>query len=173
MPYRLTHRDTLWLNIAKSQPGNLTRPKTSFRCQPVEHSLFSMRMGDYLGNILKAKALQTWAPDRRIDGPCDSHRCSFQITLTDSASKYVFGCDAFGKLDDYLRWRLKLSKDDEPFEHMEGWLLTRYMHAGGRPAAVVAHLGMRDGVVWRKGISVDITTNTPLADSDNQSYDFA
>lgn len=62
----------------------------------------------------------------------------------------------FVKLDDYFRWRLKLSYDIRPFARTEFWLLRLYTRAGGRPARVIANIGMRDGTVWSKGISVRV-----------------
>jgi hypothetical protein len=61
-------------------------------------------------------------------------------------------------LDDYFRWRLKLSYDVGPFVRVEFVLLRAYMRIGGRPARVLATIGMRDGVVWSKGLSVFIET---------------
>lgn len=45
-----------------------------------------------------------------------------------------------------------------PFVRLESGLFHAYMTAGGRPASVVGSVGMRDGVVWSKGLEVNIET---------------
>jgi hypothetical protein len=101
---------------------------------------------------------QRWDADRKLDEHCDPHKCSVQITLNDPVLGYLSERNLFVKLDDYFRWRLKLSYDTGPFVRSEFWLLRVYMRAGGHPARVIANIGMRDDIVWSKGISVAIET---------------
>jgi len=101
---------------------------------------------------------QSWRANRAFDEHCDAHKCSARITL----NEFVFGClterNLFIKLDDYFRWRLKLSYSVGPFQRFEFWLAQWYMRLGGHPARVIANYGMRDGTTWSKGISVWIET---------------
>jgi hypothetical protein len=90
------------------------------------------------------------------------------ITLTEPAWLYN-PTPIFVRLDDYLRWRLRLSYGQGPFARMaQQFLLPGYMLMGGRPAKIIANVGMRDGVVWSKGFFVGIETywhNIPKTDS--------
>ena len=99
-----------------------------------------------------------WGADRHFDEHCDSHACSLQITMNDPVLGYLTERNLFVKLDDYFRWRMKLSYDIGPFVRAEFWLLHVYMRAGGHPARATAEIGMRDDIVWSKGISVAIET---------------
>jgi len=99
---------------------------------------------------------QRWGPNREFDEHCDSHKCSLKITLNELVFGYLSERNLFAKLDDYFRWRLKLSYDIGPFARTEFWLLRLYTRAGGRPARVIANIGMRDGMVWSRGISVRV-----------------
>jgi len=54
---------------------------------------------------------QRWGADRKLDEHCDLHKCSVQITLNDPVLGYLSERNLFVKLDDYFRWRLKLSYD--------------------------------------------------------------
>jgi hypothetical protein len=77
-------------------------------------------------------------------------------------------------LDDYFRWRLKLSYDQGPFVRTELWLLRLYMRVGGHPARVTATVGMRDGIVWNKGVSVWIETYAHDPEwSGNELFEFS
>lgn len=102
--------------------------------------------------------LQVWNRNSEFGSPCDVHKCSLQITLIESVFSYVSQRNIFVKLDDYFRWRLKLSYDVGPFVRLGGHLLRIYLRLGGHPAKVTAYIGMRDGVVWRKGIDVWVET---------------
>ena len=64
------------------------------------------------------------------------------------------------RLDDYLRWRLKLHYDIGPFSKLEFKTFCGYIQLRGRPAQVFADVGMRDGVVWEKRFSVVIETHS-------------
>ena len=101
---------------------------------------------------------QQWNANRRYDDPCDAHKCSFEIVLNDFVLGDVYGNNAFVVLDNYIRWRLKLSYDVGPFEHLHLFLLGASMHVGARPARVVARIRMRDGIVWGKAIAMYIET---------------
>jgi hypothetical protein len=102
--------------------------------------------------------LQRWGPNREFGNPCDAHRCSLQITLKEFVFDYFTERNLFVKLDDYFRWRLKLSYNVGPFERMEYSLLQAYLRLGGHPARVTADIGMRDGMVWSKEFYVGIET---------------
>jgi hypothetical protein len=115
-----------------------------------------------------------WGANREFDEHCDSHKCSLKITLNESVFGYITQRNLFVKLDDYFRWRLKLSYSEGPFVRAEFWLLRSYIRLGGRPARVIANIGMRDGVVWGKGMSVWIETfGHPGEWSGNERVEFA
>jgi hypothetical protein len=102
--------------------------------------------------------LQNWRSNSRIDDGCNEHRCSVEITLDEIVYAYISKPNAFKRLDDYFRWRFKLSYDIGPFVRVETVLLDAYIKVGGHPSRVIATVGMRDGVVWSKGFSVSIET---------------
>jgi hypothetical protein len=117
--------------------------------------------------------LQRWVPNRVIDGPCNVHSCSLQVTLDEFIFAFFVQRNPFVKLDDYLRWRLKLSYNTGPFERMEHSLLQTYLRVGGRPARVIAKVGMRDGTVWSKGFYVWVETyGHPVGWSGNWRMEF-
>jgi hypothetical protein len=98
--------------------------------------------------------LQRWGPNRVMGDSCDAHICSFQVTLDEFVFAHFIQRNPFVKLDDYFRWRLKLSYNTGPFERMEYALLQAYVRLGGHPARVTANIRMRDGTVWGKDFSV-------------------
>ena len=53
--------------------------------------------------------LQHWGTHRQLDDRCSERSCSLTIKLNDFAYGYVTDRNLFVKLDDYFRWRLKLS----------------------------------------------------------------
>jgi hypothetical protein len=107
-----------------------------------------------------AQALfRRWGDNRRYGPHCDSTQCSLEITLDNAAYHFIASRNVLVKLDDYFRWKFKLSYDIGPFARAEFWLFRLYMRAGGHPARVVADVGMRNGVVWSKGILVSIETH--------------
>ena len=115
-----------------------------------------------------------WGANREFDEHCDSHKCSLKITLNEFVFDHITQRNLFEKLDNYFRWRLNLSYSQGPFARAEFWLLRLYMRVGGRPARVVANIGMRDEVVWSKGISVWIETFAhPAYWSGNQPLEFS
>ncbi len=98
-----------------------------------------------------------------------------RVTLFEPVYGFVTRRNIFVRLDDYLRWRLKLSYDEGPFVRSEAGFFKAYMVLGGRPAKVTADVGMHSGVVWSKGFSVAIETywhNIPDADT-NHWYEYA
>src|SRR5215467_8686638 len=99
-----------------------------------------------------------WGARQAFGNPCDAHSCSLQVTLTEPVFSYVTERNLFVKLDDYFRWRPKLSYDTGPFERAEFALLNAYLRLGGHPAKVTANIGMRDGLVWSKSILLRIET---------------
>lgn len=102
--------------------------------------------------------LQKWDAKRELDGPCDAHQCALRITLVENVFGWVSDRNIFVKLDDYIRWKLKLTYDMGPFQRALFAMFRIYMRFGGHPARVAAGVGMRDGIVWSKGISVGIET---------------
>jgi hypothetical protein len=108
--------------------------------------------------------LGRWGTDRQYDPHCDSGQCSLQITLDSAAYHFVAGRNPLVKLDDYFRWKFRLSYNVGPFVRAEFWLFQLYTRTGGHPAKVVAKVGMRNGVVWSKGISLSIETYAHPAD---------
>lgn len=115
------------------------------------------------------RRLKRWKRQSKFDDRCNETECSIEIALFDpvygSAYKDLF----FVHLDDYLRWRLKLSYDRGPFARIEEAISKGYMVLGGRPAKITASAGMREGVMWSKGYSATIETfrhEIPEADSD-------
>jgi len=102
--------------------------------------------------------LQRWSSNRVIGDSCDAHMCSLQVTLDEFVFAHFIQRNPLTKLDDYLRWRLKLTYNEGPFERMEAFLFQGYVRLGGHPARVMAEVGMRDGLVWSKGFHVWIGT---------------
>jgi hypothetical protein len=102
--------------------------------------------------------LKQWSSESRYDNPCNGSECLEEITLTQPVYRFVSHGFILVHLDNYLRWRLKLSYDQGPFVRIASALLRGYMLMGGRPAKVTATLGMRDGVVWSKGFTINIET---------------
>jgi hypothetical protein len=64
---------------------------------------------------------QRWGPNREFDEHCDSHKCSLKITLNEFVFGYLSERNLFVKLDDYFRWRLKLSYDIGPFARAQSF----------------------------------------------------
>jgi hypothetical protein len=104
------------------------------------------------------RQVKRWAGGSKFDDQCNGSECSEEIMLIEPVYGFVSRSLIFVHLDDYLRWRLKLSYDEGPFVRMASGLLRGYMVIGGRPAKVTATLGMWDGVLWSKGFTVNIET---------------
>ncbi|HET6142962.1 MAG TPA: hypothetical protein VFE02_05600 [Candidatus Acidoferrales bacterium] len=102
--------------------------------------------------------LSGWSGQSRFDDQCNGSQCSIAITLIEPVYSYASQNVPFARMDDYLRWRFKLSSDRSPIFQMWLGLLRLYMILGGRPAKVIANVGMRDGVVSSKGFTVNIAT---------------
>jgi hypothetical protein len=112
---------------------------------------------------------QHWGANRKFDDHCDEHKCSFQITLDYTLLNYLMSRNIFDRLDDYLRWRFKLSygEGEGPFDSLETFLMHAYLRVGGHPARVRATVGMRDGVVWSEGYDLAIATYAQLEPGDH------
>jgi hypothetical protein len=100
-----------------------------------------------------------WSANRQYDSPCDSSQCSLRITLDNAAYHFIASRNILVKLDDYLRWKFNLAYNVGPFVRAEFWLFRVHMRMGGHPAQVVANVGMRNGIVWSKGVLVSIETH--------------
>jgi len=75
--------------------------------------------------------LQRWNTNRELDSRCNEQKCSLTITLNQIVLGYISGSNLFVHLDDYFRWRLKLSDDMGPFVRLEQVLFRAY--ANGWP----------------------------------------
>jgi len=118
---------------------------------------------------------QHWSANRKFDDACNEHSCFLTITLKESVYRYMSSRNIFIKLDDYFRWKLKLSYSIGPFQRALHSLFHGYMGVGGRPSDVVADIGMRDGIVWSKGITLHIETyskNGPWTSSDGGNVEY-
>jgi hypothetical protein len=104
------------------------------------------------------RQLKRWATESTFDDRCNATACSLTITLFEPVYGFAYHRNIFVRLDDYFRWRFKLSYDEGPFVRAEAGLFQAYMLAGGRPARVIAEVGMRSGILWSKGFSVYIET---------------
>src|SRR5713226_7411147 len=82
--------------------------------------------------------LQRWRANSEIGNQCNDKKCSLTITLNQFVFGYVTERNVFLRLDDYFRWRLKLSYVEGPFIKFQWALLRTYIRLGGRPARVVA-----------------------------------
>jgi hypothetical protein len=102
--------------------------------------------------------IKQWSRESRFKDQCNGTECSVEITLIEPVYNYASQNIRFSRVDDYLRWRFRLSSDQAPVVQVWLGLLRMYMILGGRPAKVIANVGMRDGVVWSKGFTVNIET---------------
>lgn len=106
--------------------------------------------------------LKNWDAESTFDDSCNESECLADVRLVEPVYGFVTRTEFFAHLDDYIRWRLKLSSSDTgPVVRLELALLRGYMLLGGRPARIVAFVGMRDGIVSSKGYSVEIQTYWP------------
>jgi hypothetical protein len=101
---------------------------------------------------------QHWGANRSFDNACNEHACSVRITLDEFVFGYISGPNIFATLDNYFRWRLRLRSDFRSFENALASLARADMRVGGRPARVVANVGMNDGIVSSEEIAVFIET---------------
>jgi hypothetical protein len=101
---------------------------------------------------------QHWGGAKKLSEICNEHECSFEIQLSEPVYGFVSRSYFFVHLDDYLRWRLKLSYQMGPFVRAEYALLRIYLIAGGRPAVVGASVGMRERIVWNKAFTISLET---------------
>jgi hypothetical protein len=104
------------------------------------------------------RQLKRWSGESRFDDQCTKSECSEQITLTEPVYNFAYKNQTFVHLDDYLRWRFKLSFQEGQFVRTERGLFLGYILIGGRPARITATVGMHDGIVWSKGFKVNIET---------------
>ncbi len=119
--------------------------------------------------------VQRWGSQREFDGPCNGHECSLTVTRNDFVAGCFFERNIFVKLDDYFRWRLRLTYGMGPFQRALYASIRAYMRVGGHPARVRASIGMRDGIVWSKGVSIEIETyagNGPWTSSDGRRVQY-
>jgi hypothetical protein len=116
-----------------------------------------------------------WGRNRRFEDACSEQACSVRITLDEFALGYISGPNIFATLDNYFRWRLRLPSDFRSFENALASLSRAYMRVGGRPARVVANVGMNDGTVSSEEIAVFIETyakNGPWSSSDGGTVEY-
>jgi hypothetical protein len=119
--------------------------------------------------------LAHWGASRKFSDSCDAQSCSVDITFTEFAFGFLSERNLFVRLDDYFRWRLRLSYNEGPFVRAERLLGHTFMRLGGRPATVNAHVLMQDSVVWNKAIWMQIenySSHVPGWDTGNRRIDF-
>jgi hypothetical protein len=115
----------------------------------------SLELGKTPWSLAKGQ-LKNWDAESTFDDSCNEAECLVDLRLVEPVYGFVMGSNFLRRMDDYLHWRLKLSYDAGPFAHLAMALLRGYMLMGGRPARIVASVGMRDGVIWSKAYSVEI-----------------
>jgi hypothetical protein len=59
---------------------------------------------------------------------------------------------------------LKLSYSTGPFQQLEFWLFRLYLRVGGRPSRIMVRVGMRENVIWSKGVWVSVETYSRALD---------
>lgn len=107
---------------------------------------------------------QRWRANLDFDETCLPQICAFQITMNEPLASFVSERNLFVKLDDYFRWRLRLSYSIGPFQRLEFWLFRIYLRVGGRPSQIRVRVGMRNNVIWTKGIWVSVETYSRFLD---------
>jgi hypothetical protein len=95
-----------------------------------------------------------WAAKMKFADQCNESECSFEITLNEFVFNFISSNPLFVRLDDYIRWRLKLSYMNGPLAGFEAVALRLYMALGGQPATVNATVGMIDGIVSSKAFGL-------------------
>jgi hypothetical protein len=103
--------------------------------------------------------LQRWRPDIDSRFPCNDSECS--IIMDEAVFSFLHSKTFFLRLDDYLRWRMKLSYEEGPFIRAEERLLPIYIRLGGRLALVSASFAARQGILWSKNFSINIWVDNP------------
>jgi hypothetical protein len=144
------------------------------RAQLLLSEVQSLKLGKTPWRDTQAQ-FQHWGGNRSFDDACSEHVCSVRITLDEFVLAYVSGPNVFAALDNYIRWRLRLQPNFRSFENALFSFARAYMRLGGRPARVVANVGMRDGVVSSEEIAVFIETyakNGPWASSDRGAVEY-
>ena len=111
--------------------------------------------------------LSQWKAETKFHAPCNEEERCLEITLDDFLVSYLSNTTLPVRLDDYLRWRLKLSYNTGPFVRLAESIALRYMKIGGRLARITASVGTRGGVVSSKGFSVHIENNVGPFAADN------
>lgn len=104
---------------------------------------------------------QRWGAAAKQDPQCTPRECSLEVTLNDFVLSHVYGSDWPTRIDDYLRYRLKLGAQSRPLESGLEKLIDLSLRVGVRPASVTGRIGMRDGIVWEKGFSTHIEVLSP------------
>jgi hypothetical protein len=121
--------------------------------------LHSKMQSIQIGRTSWAQALALfadWGRRRQFNPECDAKACTMNIEETEAVYRFISSENFLIKMDDYWRWRLKLSYDVGPFQRLEFALLRAYLRFGGHPAMVSARIGMVDGVVQSDSLVVRI-----------------
>jgi hypothetical protein len=100
-----------------------------------------------------------WGRSRHFNPECDARACTMNVEEEEAVYRFISSENFLIKLDNYWRWRLKLSYDVGPFQRLEFALLRAYLHFGGHPAKVSVWIGMRDGVVECDDLVVQIESS--------------
>ena len=90
---------------------------------------------------------------RQVESPCSEAECSLNVTLNDflfSHIRSLWAIDNF--VEGHPNWFGKMFRHRQPAD----MLVQGYMLLGGRPAHIVATVGIRGGSVWSEGYEVDL-----------------
>jgi hypothetical protein len=104
------------------------------------------------------KGMQPWKADSKVYEPCDTNERCIEATLDDFFLGLLPKAALLVRVDDYIRWRFRLSYAIGPFSRFINLFVLEYMRMGGRLSRVTASVEMRDSVVWSKGFSIHIET---------------
>lgn len=87
-----------------------------------------------------------WSSSGHYDGECTQRHCTFEVALQDFVSNHL------GVFTEHP------------------WLLRAYMFLAGRPARILAGIGVQTGVVWGK--SFDVYIEVPHTDAEGHTYEY-
>ena len=107
------------------------------------------------------REFQTWGGAAKYDPKCNEHQCTLRVTLNDFVLSCVFGSDWPTRIDDYLRYRLRLWSQSRPLASVLEKSVNLSLYVGVRPAQIMASIGMRDGIVWEKSFSARTEVLSP------------
>jgi hypothetical protein len=115
---------------------------------------------------------QRWGGIRTYNPQCNTQKCTLEITLNDFVFDHCYTAAWPSRIDDYLRYRLKLASESHPLVNLLAGLTHTSLYFGVRPAQIIARVEMRDGIVWGKGFSSTIQFLSPSYSADGRRYDY-